>query len=73
MRQINERERGKMEAANHLMLVNCFTIEMLNDRQLYSVKQTTRLFFLNMPILREREIKCACVNYLHLFVCPYKQ
>ncbi len=24
-------------------LVNCFTKEMLNDRQLYSVKQTTRL------------------------------
>ncbi len=27
-RQINKRERGKM-------LVNCFTKEMLNDRQLY--------------------------------------
>ncbi len=25
-RQINERERGKMKAANQLMLVNCFTI-----------------------------------------------
>ncbi len=76
MRQINERERGKTEAANHLMLVNCFTIEMLNDRQLYSVKQTTRLFFLKYAHFgreREREIKCACVNYLHLFVCPYKQ
>ncbi len=56
MRQINERERGKMEAANHLMLVNCFTIEMLNDRQLYSVKQTTRLFFLKYAHFeRERE------------------
>ncbi len=30
-----ERERAKMEAANHLMFVNCFMIEMLNDRQLY--------------------------------------
>ncbi len=67
-----------MEAANLiLMLVNCFKIEMLNDPQLYSVKQTTRLFFSNMPILRERErereMKCGCVNYLHLFVCAYKQ
>ncbi len=47
-----------MEAANHLMLVNCFTIEMLNDRQLYSVKQTTQLFFLkyaHFEIERERE------------------
>ncbi len=35
-RQINERERGRC-------LVNCFTKEILNDRQLYSVKQTTRL------------------------------
>ncbi len=53
-----ERERGKMEAANHLCLVNCFTIEMLNDRHLYSVKQTTHsTFFSNMPILRERERK----------------
>ncbi len=45
---------------------------MLNDRQLYSVKQLLD-FFKNMPILREREreMKCACVNHLHLFVCPY--
>ncbi len=43
-REINERERGKMEAANHLMLVNCFTIEMLNDRQLCSVKQRFDFF-----------------------------
>ncbi len=65
-----------MEAANHLMLVNCFTIEMLNDRQLYSVKQTTRLDSRlrerDRERGRDREINCACVNYLHLFVCPYK-
>ncbi len=55
-----------MEAANQLMLVNCFTIEMLNERQLYSVKQLLNFFFSNMPILRERERErergemCAC-------------
>ncbi len=31
-RQFNvERERGKIGDANHLILVSCFTIEMLND------------------------------------------
>ncbi len=42
---MNEKEQGKMEAANHLMLVNVFTIEMLNERQLYSVKQLLKIFF----------------------------
>ncbi len=50
------KERGKMEAANHLMLVNCFMIEMLNDRQLYSVKQLLDFFFLKYAHFeRERE------------------
>ncbi len=39
---------------------------MLNDRQLYSVKQTTRLFSLKYTHFK-REMKCVCVNYLHLF------
>ncbi len=45
-----------MEAANHLMLVNCFTIEMLNDRQLYSVKRERER--LNVHVL----IICICLS-----------
>ncbi len=36
-----ERERGKMEVANHLILVDCFMIETLNNRQLYPVNYST--------------------------------
>ncbi len=48
---------------------------MLNDRQLYSVKQLLDFFqkYAHFERKREREMKCACVNHLHLFVCPYKQ
>ncbi len=30
-----ERKPGKMQVANNLILANCFTIEMLNNRELY--------------------------------------
>ncbi len=49
-RQINKREVR--------CLVNCFTKEMLNDRQLYSVKQTTRLVSQIFKSDREREEMC---------------
>ncbi len=67
--QVNfERERGKMEVANHLILVNCFTI----DQELYPMMQTTQLFLkyghFERAREREREMKVACVNYLHLCV-----
>ncbi len=62
-RQINKRERGKMFS------------QLFYER---NVKWPTIIFseanystcFSNMPILRvtEKEIKCACFNYLHLFV-----
>ncbi len=62
-RQINKRERGKMFS------------QLFYER---NVKWPTILFseanystcFSNMPILRvtEKEKKCACFNYLHLFV-----
>ncbi len=53
-----------MEVANHLILVNCFTI----DQQLYPVMQTTQLFLKyghferEREREREREMKVACVN-----------
>ncbi len=47
----------------------CFTKEMLNGRQLYSVKQLLDLFSSNMPSLRDRErwnvhvlIICICLS-----------
>ncbi len=58
-----------MEAANLiLMLVNCFKIEMLNDQQLYSVKQTTQICpFWERASERERWnvrvlIICICLS-----------
>ncbi len=52
-----------MEPANHLMFVNCFKIEMLNDRQLYSVKQLLKFFFFFFKYAhfeRERDEMCVC-------------
>ncbi len=48
---------------------------MLNDRQLYSVKQLLD-FFKNMPILREREMERWNVRVLIICIClsvPTKQ
>ncbi len=71
-----ERERGKMEVANHLILVNCFTIEMLNDRQLSSDADYST-FFPQIQLFweparkrereRERENKCE-LSYLSLCI-----
>ncbi len=54
-----ETEWSKVEVANHFIFDNCFTIEILNDRQLYPVMQTT-IIFSNMAILRERDKSCMC-------------
>ncbi len=75
-RQINERERGKMEAANHLMFSQLFYRRNVKWLTIIFSEANYLTFFSNMPILRvreierdrEREMKCVCVNYLHLFV-----
>ncbi len=74
-----ERERGKMEAAIHLMFSQLFYERNVKwPTVIFNEANYSNFFSQICPFWeREREMKCvmncACVNYLHLFVCPYKQ
>ncbi len=73
-RQFNiERKRGKMDIGNHLLLVNCFMIEMLNNQQLISIDANYSTCFLKYGNLereregerkrkRERDESCVCIT-----------
>ncbi len=66
-RQIYERERGKMEAANHLMFSQLFYERNIKWLTIIFSEANYSTFFTNMPILRLRErlnvgvlIICIC-------------
>ncbi len=59
--QINKRERGKMFS-------QLFYERNVNWPTIIFSEANYSTCFSNMPILRVTEKKCACFNYLHLFV-----